>query len=127
MWNFATAVMISIGIVSAVPGWIGSAIPNAAADSNESRAELVAACKREAKRGHYRQLHTRIVLEHKKRMVVLCEAFRTEISEIKARETALTSCLAEASRGPVNVNRRAGSDRLHVARLKSICRSLVVN
>lgn len=126
MWNFATAVMISIGIISAVPGWIGSAIPNAAADSNESRAELVAACKREAKRGHYRQLHTRIVLEHKKRMVVLCEALRTEILNAQASEAFLASCLAEASRGPVNVNRRGGGDRLHVARLKSICRSLVV-
>lgn len=124
MWNFAKAIMMSIGILSALPSWIGIVNPSVAADSTESRAELVGACKREAKRGHYRQLRTRIVLEHKKRMVVLCEALRTEISAVDARETALTNCLAEASRGPVNVNRRGGADRSHVARLKSICRSL---
>lgn len=124
MWNSAKAIVMSIGIVSALPGWIGSAIPSAAADSKESRADLVVACKREAKRGHYRQLHTKIVLEHKERMVAICEALRMEISGENARATALTNCLSEASKGPVNVNRRGGADRSHVARLKSICRSL---
>jgi len=126
MWNFAKAIMISIGIVVAMPGWIGSAIPSAAADSKVSRAELVTACKREAKRGHYRQLHTKSVVDHKKKMVVLCEVFLKETPAVAAREAALADCLAEAARGPASVNRRGGADRLHVARLRTICRSLAV-
>lgn len=124
MRQITMAIIACVFIMSGTIGWSRSVPPASAADLKIPRAELVAACKQEAKRGHYRQLHSRIVLEHKQRMLLVCDRLRFEPATEGERAAVLTACLAEASRGPINVNRRGGADRSHVVRLKRMCRAL---
>ena len=113
--------LTAIGVAVVLAALTISYAMTAAAETESTQSSLVAECKSEAVRGHYRQLFTAQTLQHKQRMKKICGDWPT-VKELE-RDRLLVDCLAEAQRGPM-YGRSGKSDRGHVVRLKELCRSL---
>lgn len=113
--------LTAIGVAGLLAALTISQAMSAAAETSETQSSLVAECKREAARGHYRQLFTAQTLQHKKRMREKCGEWRTVKDH--ERDRLLAECLAESQRGPM-YGRSGKSDKGHVVRLKEFCRIL---
>lgn len=113
---------IIVGILAVVIGVFSAQGFAKATEPVPDRAALVSECKREANRGHFHQLFSNQVLQHKKRMGEICQAWLT-INDDKQDEH-LAECLAESKRGPMNIRRGRNRDAFHVMRLKEVCGKL---
>ena len=113
--------LTAIGVAGLLAALTISHAMSATVKTEGAQSSLVAECKSEAVRGHYRQLFTAQTLQHKQRMREICGDWRTVKDH--ERDRLLAECLAEAQRGPMS-GRSGKSDRGHVVRLKELCRSL---
>lgn len=114
------------------PVLISAVVAICAAFTAPSRAEtpadaLIAQCRQEAMRGHLRvgrllPLKGPVVEAHRTRMVAICNSWLSVKSG--DADDLLSQCLAEATRGPRVWHKGRDLDRDHVARLKTVCRSL---
>lgn len=91
-----------------------------------SREDLVAACQREAARGHALAWRMEPSLRNgiegqRKQMSAACAAF---LAGGRGTTALLSQCLHEASQGPLHIQRGRNMDRAHVERQKDLCRAL---
>lgn len=87
-------------------------------------ADLVRACKLEAKRGHFKHASgQRSAIEaHKRRMSILCDEWSA--ATVSGQDEVAKKCKSEAAWGARHVHRGDNADRSHMVRLQRLCDQL---
>lgn len=98
----------------------------AAYATQNSRDDLIAACRKEAETGYSLARKTEpslraMIDQHRQRMSAACVAFASGNLSTTA---ALSQCLHETSAGPLHIQRDRAMDRKSVARQRDLCRAL---
>jgi hypothetical protein len=99
---------------------------SAASATQNSRADVISACQKEANAGYSQawkmEPSLRSTIEsHRKKMSEACAAFA---SGTLTTTVALSQCLHETSAGPVHIQGGRDRDREHIARQRQLCREL---
>jgi hypothetical protein len=99
---------------------------SAASATQNSRADVIAACQKEAATGYAlawkMEPSLRSTIDsHRKKMSNACAAFASGTISTTA---ALSQCLHETSAGPVHIQSGRDRDREHIARQRDLCREL---
>lgn len=116
------------GIIAVAAAVLLVAAPAVSSEKSADDAEvadLVRACKLEAKRGHFKHASGQRseIEEHKRRMSNLCDEWSAATAS--GQDEVVRKCKSEAAWGARHVHRGGNADRSHMVRLQLLCDQLV--